>query len=66
MDRQDMQDRELQFKDLTERIIGCSFEVINELGSGFLESVYEKALIIALSDAGLAVESKTPIRVTFR
>ena len=51
---------------LTHSIIGCAFEVINELGSGFLESVYEKALMIALSDAGLAVQSQKPIETRFR
>lgn len=61
-----MQDKDLRLKKLTEKIIGCSFEVINELGSGFVESVYEKELVIALSDADLAVESQTAIRVTFR
>jgi len=35
---------ELLEKDLTEKIIGACFEVSNELGTGFLESVYEKAL----------------------
>ena len=43
----------MQYHEITKKIIGCSFEVINELGSGFLESVYEKALLIALNDAGL-------------
>lgn len=66
MDKQDVQDKNLRFKELTEKIIGCSFEVINELGSGFVESVYEKALIIALSDAGIAVESQKAVQVTFR
>ena len=50
MDIQDSQDNrrsDLQFVEITEKIIGCAFEVINELGTGFLESVYEKALAIA-------------------
>ena len=51
---------------LTGAIIGCAFEVINELGSGFLESVYEKAMMIALSDAGLSVQSQKSVRVLFR
>lgn len=38
----------------------------NELGAGFLESVYHKALIIALEQKGLKVESQVPLTVTFR
>lgn len=52
--------------DITESIIGCAFEVINELGSGFLESVYENAMVLALSESGLNVQSQVPIPVTFR
>ena len=51
---------------LTRSIIGCAFEVINELGSGFLESVYEKAMMVALSDAGFSFEVQKPIGVRFR
>ncbi len=40
-------------KNLTEKIIGACFEVSNELGAGFLESVYEKALIIVLAGQNL-------------
>ncbi len=54
------------YDDLTQSIIGCAFEVINELGSGFLESVYENAMVLALSEAGLPVQSQVPIPVTFR
>ena len=52
--------------DLTEKIIGCAFEVQNELGAGFLESVYEKAMLVALTDAGVPVRAQAPIKVTFR
>ena len=62
----DKQDEKLLHEKLTRSIIGCAFEVINELGSGFLESVYEKAMMIALSDAGLSVECQKPIKVFFR
>ena len=51
---------------LTRSIIGCAFEVMNELGDGFLESVYENALIVALRDRGIAVESQKAIDVEFR
>ena len=47
-------------------IIGCAFEVQNELGAGFLESVYENAMVVALRDAGIPVKAQAPIKVTFR
>jgi hypothetical protein len=50
MDLQDLQDdrrSDLKHGEITEKIIGCALEVINELGTGFLESVYEKAMAIA-------------------
>lgn len=57
---------ELLEKDLTEKIIAACFEVSNELGAGFLESVYEKALLIALTDKGLKAETQVPLKVVFR
>ncbi len=70
MDEQDIQDGDshssLKFGSITEAIIGCAFEVINELGVGFLESVYEKALAIALQDKGLKVQCQHAIQVDFR
>ena len=50
----------------TEKIIGVFYEVYNELGVGFLESVYVEALSIALGEAGLSVDRETPLAVTFR
>jgi GxxExxY protein len=49
-----------------EAVLGCAFEAINELGAGFLESVYERALLLALRQKGLSVVSQHPIRVEFR
>ena len=37
---------EIIFKDQSYKIIGCCFEVFNELGPGFLEAVYQEALTI--------------------
>jgi GxxExxY protein len=51
---------------LTDRIIGVFFQVHRELGPGFVESVYSKAMEIALTDAGLRVEREVPILVYFR
>ena len=53
-------------QELTRKIIGVFYEVYNELGHGFLESVYEAAMPIALREAGLKVETQVPIGVYFR
>jgi GxxExxY protein len=50
---------------LTEKIIGCAYRVYNKMGFGFLESVYEKCLMIELKKAGLVAESQVPIQVTY-
>lgn len=55
----------LKHSELTERIIGIFFDVYNELGQGFLESVYEQALGITLIEAGMGVQHQTPIAVWF-
>jgi GxxExxY protein len=52
--------------ELTSRIIGVFFEVYNELGFGFLESVYREAMMIALRSKGLSVEKDFPLNVRFR
>lgn len=51
---------------LTEKIIGVFYDVYNELGAGFLESVYQKSLALALESAGFAVRSRIDIPVWFR
>jgi len=56
----------LKHRELTEKIIGVFYEVYNELGHGFLESVYEEAMAVALPQAGLKLERQVPLRVTFR
>jgi GxxExxY protein len=52
--------------EVTEKVIGVFFEVYNELGGGFLESVYQEAMRIALLQAGLRVAIEIPIPVYFR
>jgi len=52
--------------EITEAVIGCAFDVIKELGSGFLESVYEKALLLALKQKGLSAVAQQPLSVMFR
>lgn len=54
------------YEDITRTILEACFEVSNELGNGYLESVYEKALLIALRQKGLIAESQVPLQVKFR
>lgn len=57
---------DLKYFALTQQIIGVYYEVYNELGTGFLESVYQKSLALALESAGLKVCSRIDIPVWFR
>ena len=50
---------------LSERIIGAAFQVLNTLGAGFLEKVYENALAHELRKAGLTVAQQHGITVTY-
>ena len=51
--------------ELTEKIIGCAYRVYNKMGFGFLESVYEKCMLIELGKTNLFVESQKPIIVRY-
>ena len=55
----------MKYKEVTEIIIGCAYSVYNKMGFGFLESVYQKCLLIELSKAGLDTESQKPITVYY-
>ena len=66
MNGQDGQDEELKYEEITEAVIGCAIAVSNELGAGFLESVYEKALCVALRQKGISTSSQQAVRVMFR
>lgn len=57
---------EMKYDDITEIIIGCAFKVYNELGFGFLESVYEKALLIELRKQDLKAVSQQAIKITYK
>ncbi|MGH8145949.1 MAG: GxxExxY protein [Rhodanobacteraceae bacterium] len=59
-------DTTLAEADLTERVSGTFYAVYNELGHGFLESVYENSLALALRGTGVAVVQQAPLRVDFR
>ena len=50
---------------LTHKIIGCAYKVFNELGFGFLESVYKNAMLIELGNNNLKAEAEKPLQVFY-
>jgi GxxExxY protein len=59
-------DRPLIFKDLTYKIIGAAMEVYKTLGYGFIEDVYEKALLKEFDMRGIPAKSKCPINIRYK
>ena len=55
----------MEYEKVTETIIGCAYRVYNKMGFGFLESVYEKCLLIELRKAELDTERQKPITVYY-
>lgn len=58
-------ERRYKHSELTEKIIGIFYDVYNELGFGFLESVYESAMALAFTEQGLLFERQVSIPVYF-
>lgn len=50
---------------ITNKVIGCAYQVINTLGAGFMEKVYENALALELHNAGLKTLQQHPIHVYY-
>ena len=59
-------DRPLIFKDLTYKIIGAALEVYKTLGYGFIEDVYEKALLKEFDMRGIPAKSRCPVQVRYK
>lgn len=55
----------MEYEKLTETIIGSTFKIYNKMGYGYLESVYEKCLLIELQKAGLVADAQVPISVHY-
>ena len=53
------------YKDLSYKIVGLAIQVRKELGFGFLEKVYENALMVLLEETGIKAEQQVPIKVSF-
>ena len=58
--------RRFKHEELTRQVIGVFYEVYNELGYGFLESVYETAMELVLRRASISVQRQMAIEVRFR
>lgn len=56
----------MKHEELTEKIIECFYSVYNRLGYGFLESVYEKSMLIEIKGAGLKAVRQFPVFVSYR
>ena len=56
----------LKHEELTYKIIGCAHDVFNELGFGFLESVYHNAMMVELNQNHLSFEAEKPLSVYYK
>lgn len=57
---------DLIYKELSYKIVGCAMEVHNQLGYGFLEKVYENALLFELKNKNTEVKNQIPIKVHYK
>ena len=55
----------MEYEELTHTIIGCAYKIFNQLGFGFLESVYRKAMVIELMKSSLKTEEEKPLTVYY-
>ena len=55
----------MQHSELTGKIIACAYKIYNKMGYGYLESVYEKCMLIELEGIGLNVETQKPLKVFY-
>ena len=55
----------MKYQELTENIIQAAYTVHNTLGYGFLEKVYQNALVIELAKRGIKADSEKPIKVFY-
>jgi GxxExxY protein len=56
---------DLKHSNLTDKLINTYYSLYNELGYGFLESIYQKAFALMLKEQGIRFREQAPIRVTF-
>jgi len=59
-----MEDK-IVYRELSYKLVGLAIQVRKELGFGFLEKVYENALMVLLRENGIRAEQQVPIKVSF-
>ena len=59
-------EREFKHRETSQKVIGIFYSVYNELGYGFIESVYHKSMVVALNSEGVKVCSPVEVPVWFR
>lgn len=59
-------DNKYLHSEITDIIIKCFYTVYNKLGFGFLERVYENAMLIELRDSGLSATNQLPVEVYYK
>jgi GxxExxY protein len=52
--------------EIIRRIIGCAIEVHRELGAGYLETIYHRAMVIELGEQGLSSRAQQPVHVNYK
>lgn len=57
---------EILLKDEVYAIVGAAMEVYNHLGAGFLESVYQEAMELELTDLGIPFQAQVPLRIKYK
>ena len=66
MIQQENRKTEKRIDELTQRIIGAAIRVHTELGTGFLESVYEESLALEFAESGIQFERQKPLSILYR
>ena len=57
--------QDLKYRELTEKIISIFYRVYNKLGYGFLEKIYENAMMLEFKKEGITAVSQSPIKVLY-
>ncbi len=57
---------DILFREEVHRIVGCAMEVLNEIGHGFHEKIYENALVVEFEIREIACEQQKPFDIVFK